>query len=58
MGTPLDEIFDTFYSLIRDTDLAKLSDDDLYEVKTDISIFQHNYTNKNFSDLYSFEFDL
>ena len=29
MGTPLDEIFDTFYSLMRDTDLAKLSDDDL-----------------------------
>lgn len=32
MGTPLDEIFDTFYSLIRDTDLAKLSDDDLYKL--------------------------
>lgn len=36
----------------------QLSDDDLYEVKTDIAIFQHNYTDKNFSDLYSFEFDL
>lgn len=32
MGTPLDEIFDTFYSLIKDTDLAKLSDDDLYKL--------------------------
>lgn len=36
----------------------QLSDDDLYELKTDISVFQHNYSNKNFSDLYSFEFDL
>ena len=32
MGTPLDEIFDTYYSLIKDTDLAKLSDDDLYKL--------------------------
>ena len=32
MGTPLEEIFDTFYSLIKDTDLAKLSDDDLYKL--------------------------
>ena len=32
MGTPLDEIFDRFYSLIKDTDLAKLSDEDLYKL--------------------------
>ena len=32
MGTPLDDIFDIFYSLIKDTDLAKLSDDDLYKL--------------------------
>lgn len=32
MGTPLDEIFDIFYSLIKDADLAKLSDDDLYKL--------------------------
>lgn len=32
MGTPLDDIFDAFYSLIKDTDLAKLSDDDLYKL--------------------------
>ena len=30
--TPLDEIFDRFYSLIKDTDLAKLSDEDLYKL--------------------------
>ena len=36
----------------------QLSDDDLYGVKTDIAIFQHNYSNKSFSDIYSFEFDL
>ena len=29
MGTPLDEIFDRFYSLIKDTDLAKLSDEEI-----------------------------
>lgn len=32
MGTPLDEIFDRFYSLIKDTDLAKLNDEDLYKL--------------------------
>ena len=32
MGTPLDEIFDRFYSLIKDTDLAKLDDEDLYKL--------------------------
>ena len=32
MGTPLDEIFDTFYSLIKDTDLGKLSEEDLYKL--------------------------
>lgn len=32
MGTPLDDIFDIFYSLIKDTDLGKLSDDDLYKL--------------------------
>ena len=32
MGTPLDEIFDRFYSLIKDTDLAKLDDKDLYKL--------------------------
>lgn len=32
MGTPLDDIFDAFYSLIKDTDLAKLTDDDLYKL--------------------------
>ena len=32
MGTTLDEIFDRFYSLIKDTDLAKLSDEDLYKL--------------------------
>lgn len=31
-GTPLDEIFDAFYSLIKDTDLAKLDDEDLYKL--------------------------
>lgn len=31
-GTPLDEIFDAFYSLIKDTDLAKLNDEDLYKL--------------------------
>lgn len=31
-GTPLEDVFDTFYSLIRDTDLAKLSDEDLYKL--------------------------
>ena len=36
----------------------QLSDDDLEEMKTDISIFQHNYSDKTFSDLYSFEYDL
>ena len=30
--TPLDEIFDRFYSLIKDTDLAKLDDEDLYKL--------------------------
>ena len=30
--TPLDEIFDRFYSLIKDTDLAKLGDEDLYKL--------------------------
>lgn len=30
--TPLDEIFDAFYSLIKDTDLAKLNDEDLYKL--------------------------
>lgn len=39
-------------------DELQLSDDDLYELKTDISIFQHNYSDKSFSDVYSFEFDL
>ena len=34
MGTPLDEIFDTFYSLIKDTDLGKLSEEDLYKITT------------------------
>ena len=29
MGTPLDEIFDRYYSIIKDTDLAKLDDEDL-----------------------------
>jgi len=29
---PLTDIFDRFYSLIKDTDLAKLSDDDLYKL--------------------------
>ena len=29
---PLDEIFDRFYSLIKDTDLAKLDDEDLYKL--------------------------
>ena len=32
MGTPLDEIFDRFYSLIKETDLAKLDDEDLYKL--------------------------
>ena len=32
MGTPLDEIFDRFYSLIKDTDLGKLSEEDLYKL--------------------------
>ena len=32
MGTPLDEIFDRFYSLIKDTDLAKLDNEDLYKL--------------------------
>lgn len=32
MGTPLDEIFDAFYSLIKDTDLGKLSEEDLYKL--------------------------
>ncbi len=32
MGTPLDEIFDRFYSLIKDTDLAKLDEEDLYKL--------------------------
>ena len=32
MGTPLDEIFDRFYSLIKDTDLVKLDDEDLYKL--------------------------
>ena len=32
MGTPLDEIFDRFYSLIKDTDLTKLDDEDLYKL--------------------------
>ena len=32
MGTPLDEIFDTFYSLIKDTDLGKSSEEDLYKL--------------------------
>lgn len=32
MGTPLDEIFDRFYSLIKDTDLAKLNEEDLYKL--------------------------
>ena len=31
-GTPLDEIFDAFFSLIKDTDLAKLNDEDLYKL--------------------------
>ena len=30
--TPLDDIFDRFYSLIKDTDLAKLDDEDLYKL--------------------------
>ena len=32
MGTPLDEIFDRFYSLIKDTDLAKMDEEDLYKL--------------------------
>ena len=32
MGTPLDEIFDRFYSLIKDTDLTKLDEEDLYKL--------------------------
>ena len=32
MGTPLDEIFDRFYSLIKDTDLGKSSEEDLYKL--------------------------
>ena len=32
MGTPLDEIFDRFYSLLKDTDLAKLDNEDLYKL--------------------------
>lgn len=28
-GTPLDEIFDSFYSLIKDTDFYKMDDEDL-----------------------------
>lgn len=36
----------------------QLSDEDLYQLKTDLSVFQHNYSDKNFSQIYSFEFDL
>ena len=32
MGTPLDEILDRFFSLIKDTDLAKLDDEDLFKL--------------------------
>lgn len=32
MGTPLDEIFDAFYSLIKDTDFYKMDDEDLYKL--------------------------
>ena len=32
MGTPLDEIFDTFYSLIKDTEFYKMDDEDLYKL--------------------------
>ena len=32
MGTPLDDIFDIYYSLIKDTDLGKLSEEDLYKL--------------------------
>lgn len=32
MGTPLDEIFDSFYSLIKDTDFYKMEEEDLYKL--------------------------
>lgn len=32
MGTPLDEIFDAFYTLIKDTDFCKLEDEDLHQL--------------------------
>lgn len=32
MGTPLDDIFNRFYSLIKDTDFCKLDDEDLYDL--------------------------
>lgn len=31
-GTPLNEIFDSFYSLIKDTDFCKMDDEDLYKL--------------------------
>lgn len=31
-GTPLDEIFDAFYSLIKDTSYCKLDEQDLYKL--------------------------
>ena len=32
MGTPLDEILNRFYSLIKDTDFYKMDDEDLYKL--------------------------
>lgn len=36
----------------------QLSDEELYKLKSEISIFQHNFTNKDFSDVYDFSYDI
>ena len=65
MGTPLDEIIDLAFSLIHDTDLAKMAEEDLKhlaynflnfaivkfkECKADLTIVENEFDEKCFKD--------